>query len=163
MVPAAFVVLDALPKTGSGKVDRRALPAPEASGSPAESYVAPETEAERRLAEIWAEVLRVERVGVRDDFFALGGHSLLATQVVSRVRQAFGAELPLRTIFEHPTVGELAALLPADAAVEYAPEDTIVASDAGMEDELLDRIDELSDAEIERLLAGLATDPAFGS
>jgi amino acid adenylation domain-containing protein len=163
MVPAAFVVLDALPKTGSGKVDRRALPAPEAPGVPADAYVAPETEAERRLADIWAEVLRVERVGTRDDFFALGGHSLLATQVVSRVRQAFGAELPLRTIFEHPTVGELAALLPADAAVEYAPEDTIVASDAGMEDELLDRIDELSDAEIERLLAGLATDPAFGS
>ncbi|HEV2735334.1 MAG TPA: AMP-binding protein, partial [Longimicrobiaceae bacterium] len=164
MVPAAFVVLAALPKTGSGKVDRRALPAPEAPGAPAESYVAPESDAERRLAEIWAEVLRVERVGTRDDFFALGGHSLLATQVVSRVRQAFGAELPLRAVFEHPTVGELAALLPADAAApEHAPDDTIVASDSGMEDELLDRIDELSDAEIERLLAGLATDTAFGS
>jgi amino acid adenylation domain-containing protein len=164
MVPAAFVVLDGLPRTGSGKVDRRALPAPDAPGAPAESYVAPESEAERRLAEIWAEVLRVERVGTRDDFFALGGHSLLATQVVSRVRQAFGAELPLRALFEHPTVTELAALLPADAAaVEHAAGDTIAASTSGMEDELLDRIDELSDAEIERLLAGLAPDTGFGA
>ncbi len=164
MVPAAFVVLDALPRTGSGKVDRRALPAPEAPGAPAESYVAPETEAERRLAGIWAEVLRVERVGIRDDFFVLGGHSLLATQVVARVRQAFGAELPLRAIFERPTVAELAVLLPADAAAaEGAPDDAIAASTPGMEGELLERIDELSDAEIERLLAGLSTDNGFGA
>jgi amino acid adenylation domain-containing protein len=165
MVPAAFVVLDALPKTGSGKVDRRALPAPDAPTVPAESYVAPETEAERRLAEIWAEVLKVERVGTRDDFFALGGHSLLATQVISRVRQAFGAELPLRAVFERPTVGELAALLPADdAGVVRVPADMVIASDGGgMEDELLDRIDELSDAEIERLLAGLSTDTGIGA
>jgi amino acid adenylation domain-containing protein len=165
MVPAAFVVLDALPKSGSGKVDRRALPAPDAPAVPAESYVAPETEAERRLAEIWAEVLRVERVGTRDDFFALGGHSLLATQVISRVRQAFGAELPLRAVFERPTVGELAALLPADGAgVVRVPADMVIASDGGgMEDELLERIDELSDAEIERLLAGLSTDTGIGA
>jgi acyl carrier protein len=164
MVPAAFVVLETLPLTPSGKTDRRALPAPDAPGAPEESYVAPDTAAERRLAGIWAEVLRVERIGARDDFFALGGHSLLAAQVVSRVRQAFGAELPLRAVFERPTVAELAVLLPADvAAAEQPPEDAIAASAHGMEDQLLDRIDELSDAEIERLLAGLATDTGFGA
>ncbi|MEW5928739.1 MAG: non-ribosomal peptide synthetase, partial [Gemmatimonadota bacterium] len=165
MVPAAFVVLDALPRTASGKTDRRALPAPGAPTVPAEAYVAPRTEAERRLAEIWAEVLRVERVGATDDFFALGGHSLLATQVVSRVRQAFGAELPLRAVFERPTLGDLAALLPAEgAAAARVPDDVIVAcGDGGMEDELLERIDELSDAEIERLLAGLSPDTGIGA
>ncbi len=160
MVPAAFVVLDALPRTGSGKVDRRALPAPEAPGAPAESYVAPRTEAERCLAEIWAAVLKLERVGVRDNFFELGGHSLLATQVVSRVRQAFGAELPLRAIFERPTVGELAALLPAEAsAAEAIPEATAIqVAGSVIEDQLLAGLDELSEADIERLLADLSPD-----
>jgi amino acid adenylation domain-containing protein len=108
MVPSAFVVLEAFPVTANGKVDRGALPAPDTPGSRGGTYVAPRTPAEERMAGIWAEVLGVERVGAEDHFFDLGGHSLLATQLVSRVREAFRTELPLRVVFEAPTLAELA-------------------------------------------------------
>ncbi|WP_404370386.1 non-ribosomal peptide synthase/polyketide synthase [Corallococcus coralloides] len=112
MVPTVWVVLEALPLNVNGKVDRKALPEPEARTSSA-AYEAPRTELEAKLAAIWAQVLRLPRVGVKDDFFALGGHSLLATQVVSRVRAETGAELPLRTLFEASTVEALASRIEA--------------------------------------------------
>src|SRR6202020_855619 len=96
----------------NGKLDRAALPVPE-GGSSAAAYVAPRTPAEEVLAGIWAEVLRLDRVGVEENFFELGGHSLLATRVASRVRAAFGIELPLRALFEAPTVAGLAARVEA--------------------------------------------------
>ncbi|MFP2911744.1 condensation domain-containing protein, partial [Pyxidicoccus sp. 3LFB2] len=123
MVPSAFVALEALPLTGNGKVDRKALPAPEAPSSEA-SYVAPRTPTEEALASIWAGLLRVEKVGVNEDFFALGGHSLLATQVVSRLRQSFQVELPVRALFEAPTVAALAERVDSarrSASVGQAP------------------------------------------
>jgi amino acid adenylation domain-containing protein len=112
MVPFAFVAVERIPITANGKLDLQALPAPDPDAA-VERHVAPRTPAELLLAGIWAAVLRRERIGVDDDFFALGGHSLLATQVASRVRQAFRVELPLRSLFESPTVAELAAVIEA--------------------------------------------------
>jgi natural product biosynthesis luciferase-like monooxygenase protein/amino acid adenylation domain-containing protein len=109
MVPSAAVLLEALPRTPNGKVDRRALPAPELGEIRPGGYVAPRTPAEELLAGIFAELLRRERVGLADHFFELGGHSLLAMQLAARVREAFGVELPLRALFETPAVGALAA------------------------------------------------------
>jgi aspartate racemase len=109
MVPSAFVFLDALPLTPSGKVDRRALPALDQSRPELEiPFVAPRTPLEESMAKIWAELLKVEKVGVHDNFFALGGHSLLATQVISRVRDAFHAEVFLPSLFEKPTLAGFA-------------------------------------------------------
>ena len=111
MIPASFVVLEALPLTANGKVDRRALPTPEADRSGLEeAFVAPRTPVEEALAGIFEEVLGLEeRGGIHDDFFELGGHSLLATRVVSRLRDAFQVELPLRRLFEDPTVAGTAS------------------------------------------------------
>jgi acyl carrier protein len=98
-----------MPLTRSGKLDRNALPATSLHlARPEESYVAPRTPLEEMLAAIWSDVLKVERVGLHDNFFELGGHSLLATQVMSRVREAFKVEIPLRSLFETPTVFHLA-------------------------------------------------------
>jgi amino acid adenylation domain-containing protein len=109
MLPSALVLLDELPQTGSGKVNRRALAQMEVSGGHFhESYSEPRTPVQEGLCGLWQELLRVERVGVNDNFFELGGHSLLATQLVSRVRETFGVELGLRELFERPTVAGLA-------------------------------------------------------
>ncbi|MCR3750886.1 non-ribosomal peptide synthase domain TIGR01720/amino acid adenylation domain-containing protein [Lentzea californiensis] len=124
MVPSAFVHLDRLPLTGNGKLDRKALPAPEWETSGAR-HVEPRTEAERVLADIWAQVLGLDRVGVEDDFFELGGDSIISIQVVSRARQA-GYGLAPRDLFTHPTVAALAAAVPAVAAEEGVPQGPVV-------------------------------------
>ena len=112
MVPSAFVFLDALPLAPNGKLDREALPAPDWSRPDLKrSFVAPRNSLEQLLASIWTEVLKLEQIGVYDNFFELGGHSLLATQVISRVRETFQVEVPLRTLFEMPTIEELAEVI----------------------------------------------------
>jgi amino acid adenylation domain-containing protein len=109
MAPSTFVALAELPLSPNGKVDRKALPVPECTRPELEeAYVAPATPTEQALAGLWAEVLGLERVGTQDNFFALGGHSLLATQVISRLRKTLQVELPLRALFEAPTVAALA-------------------------------------------------------
>jgi acyl carrier protein len=113
MVPAAVVLLNEMPLTSSGKLDRRALPAPEEVEGVGESYAAPRTAIEELLCGIWSDVLGLDQVGVESNFFDLGGHSLLATQVVSRVREAFGVELAVRSMFETPTVAGLAEQIEA--------------------------------------------------
>ncbi|HEY0171322.1 MAG TPA: amino acid adenylation domain-containing protein [Pyrinomonadaceae bacterium] len=114
MIPSAFVRLEALPLTPSGKLDRNALPATDAAGGESlEPYVAPRSELERLITGVWREVLEVERVGVHDNFFNLGGHSLLLLRVNGRLREALGAELPVVEMFKHPTVSALAERLSA--------------------------------------------------
>jgi amino acid adenylation domain-containing protein len=113
MIPAAFVALPAFPLTTNGKIDRRQLPDPQTVGRPdlADDYVAPRTPAEELVAGIYQQVLGVDRLGVLDDFFERGGHSILATQAIVRVREAFGTDLPLRVLFERPTVAGLVLAL----------------------------------------------------
>ncbi|WP_338869862.1 amino acid adenylation domain-containing protein [Myxococcus stipitatus] len=111
MVPSAFVQLDALPLTANGKVDRKALPSPEQEGMGGDEVQEPRSAMELLVARIWIPLLGVARVGVKDDFFALGGHSLLATRVVSRLREALGRDVPVRTLFEAPTLEALARRL----------------------------------------------------
>ncbi|MFH8442198.1 amino acid adenylation domain-containing protein [Streptomyces sp. NPDC018026] len=122
MVPAVFVTLEELPRTPSGKLSRRSLPAPsEADWATGAVYVAPRNDLEAQVAGIWSGVLGVPRVGVRDNFFDLGGHSLLATRVVSRIRQRCGVDVPLREFFAEPTVAGLAHVTAAARAVNEEP------------------------------------------
>ena len=110
-IPSAFVTLDVLPLMPNGKIDRKALPAPKGVIAREREYIAPRTPSEEITAEIFASILGVENVGIHDSFFELGGHSLLATQAVSRINQTFSIELPLRRIFETPTVAEVAEIV----------------------------------------------------
>jgi len=112
MAPAHFVFLDSIPLTTNGKVDRKALPAPSYEGiSAAREYVAPRTETEKALADIWAKLLKVERIGIHDDFFDSGGHSLMAMRAVSQIGEKFEVNLPLAVLLEAPTIAELAKKL----------------------------------------------------
>jgi acyl carrier protein len=153
MVPSAFVLLDAMPLTPNGKIDRRALPAPElGSAEGEEGYVAPRDPVEEAIAAIWTSVLGIEHVGVHDSFFEVGGHSLAATQVVSRVREALRVELPLRRLFETPTIEGLAS---AVAEMQSSTRNDIpafsrVSKEA--EEELPPDLEQLSDEEVEALL-----------
>jgi amino acid adenylation domain-containing protein len=108
MIPQHFVELKSIPLSPNGKVDRKALPKPETDGASEQGYVAPRTETEQKIAAVWQEVLNREKVGVYDDFFKLGGHSLLATQIITRIRAVFQVNVPIKRLFELPTIASLA-------------------------------------------------------
>jgi amino acid adenylation domain-containing protein len=130
MVPAAFVFLDTLPLNSNGKIDRRALPAPDISSfSQSTNFVSPRNSNEEILATIWATVLRLEQLGIHDNFFELGGHSLLATQVISRVRQAFSVEISLQVLFENPTIASLAQIISQHNQADH-PQNQIILQQA---------------------------------
>ena len=111
MVPAAIVTLDAMPLTGSGKVDYRALPSPARDGARAAAYVAPASDMERRVAAIWTGVLGLDEVGAADNFFDVGGHSLKLVEVHERLQTTLGRAIPIVELFRYPTVAGLAAYL----------------------------------------------------
>ena len=146
MVPSAFVFLDTIPLTPNGKVDRRALPAPDRSSIELENnFVPPRNSTEETLAAIWSEILGVERIGIHDNFFELGGHSLQATSVISRLNQTFSVELSLPHIFEKPTVADLAIAVTTESQFEHTEDEDLA--------ELLSELEDLSDEEVKQLLA----------
>jgi len=111
MIPSVYMKLDAMPLTPNGKIDRKALPEPDYEQMMSNSYVAPSSETEKQLVEIWSEILDVDKVGVQDNFFDIGGHSLMATQVISKIREVFQCEIPLRDIFDEPNIENLAKII----------------------------------------------------
>ena len=133
MIPSAFVYLDALPLTSHGKIDRRALPAPDDERPAlAEAFIEPRTPAEKSLASIWTRLIGINRIGINDNYFELGGDSLLATQLASQVRNVFEVELPLVELFRHPTLAEMAT---------------------SIEEAIIEQMEEISDEEAEQLLS----------
>lgn len=144
MVPTAFVILEQMPVNAVGKIDRKALPAPAQDDiAAARDFVAPRTPIEQTLADIVVDVLKLERVGVHDNFFDLGGHSMMATRVISRLRQIFQVDIPLRSLFEAPTIEGLALSI---AKMQAAQEDQ------DQMNQLLAEIEQLSEADAARLL-----------
>ena len=125
MVPGDFVTLERLPLTPNGKVDRKALPAPDSATATATVFIAPETLTERALAGLWQKILRVDRIGANDNFFESGGHSLLAMQLVGRIRDRFGVELPLQNLFQRPQLRNLAARIDALSSAAAAKQEII--------------------------------------
>lgn len=125
MVPSGFMLMDALPLTPNGKVDRQALPPPDHTALHLEeSFVAPRNAMEEQIAAIWSEVLKLEQIGIHNDFFDLGGHSLSAAQVMSRVREVFHVELPLRLLLEGLTIADMAAFITREQAEMSGDADT---------------------------------------
>jgi acyl carrier protein len=137
MIPSSFVILDALPQTPNGKIDRRRLPEPGNVRPAVETaYVDPRTSMEKQVAAIWIEVLALDRVGFDDNFFDLGGHSLAAARILSRVRSAFHIDLPVKTFFDRPTIAETAQAIVAEQA-----------SCAESIDQLLSELEEMADSD----------------
>jgi acyl carrier protein len=150
MVPTVFITLERIPLTVNGKIDRAALPEPDLQAE--ETYVGPRNFIEQKLTEIWAEVLRLERIGINDNFFELGGHSLLAIMIVSRTREILQVELPLRRLFEEPTVAGLAIVV--SEALDQQKDHRLTAINKVIQDEehLLAQLGQLSNEQVNSFL-----------
>jgi acyl carrier protein len=161
MVPAAYVRMYRMPLTANGKLDSKALPMPEGDAHAVRGYAAPKGEIEKRLVEIWADVLKVERVGREDNFFELGGHSLLAMRVMARIRHTFDLELPVRCMFEKPTIVALADEVQRAQALGLKGHSLMArgrassVSPAASREALLSQLDKLSPDEAQTLLESL--------
>ena len=154
MIPSAFVMLDKFPVIGIGKIDRAALPLPD-NGRPALDlpYVPPRSSIEVELTRIWSAVLAVDRVGIHDNFFDLGGHSLTASRVISRVIQTFQLELPIKALFDAPTVAEMAAVIEAHQGKKVGEADL---------ERMLAELESLPEDEARRLIAEESGKPSGG-
>ncbi|MNP34076.1 Linear gramicidin synthase subunit D [compost metagenome] len=142
MVPAHLLLLDKLPVTPNGKLDRKALPQPDASQTQGE-YIAPQRELEQQIAAIWADVLKLERVGLGDNFFELGGHSLLATSVIVRIREQAGVVAELKELFEFPVLADFSRQLEARTPLVDSTQDQLARSLALLDSLSMDELDEL--------------------
>jgi acyl carrier protein len=145
MLPGTWMILDSLPMMPNGKVDRRALPAPDGERPQVESnFIAPRTPTEELVARIWCSVLKLDQVGIHDNFFELGGHSLMAARVFSELQRKLNVELNLVDIFSAPTIAELADMI-CQREAEHEQDDALIS--------LLSELDELSDEQASRRLA----------
>jgi amino acid adenylation domain-containing protein len=150
MLPSDFILLSSLPRTATGQLDVAALPSPETERPPLEqTFVAPTTVVEKELVHIWSQVFGLAKIGIRDNFFHLGGHSLLATQVISRARDSFQVELPVRRLFESPNIEGLAKFIETSREGQT---DAVLRAIRTPRADILNRLDELSEAEVDSLL-----------
>jgi len=158
MVPSAFMMLETLPLTPNGKIDRSALPYPDQEMLERnEAFMAPRTSIEEILIDIWSQVLKIKQISVRDDFFALGGHSLLATQIISRIRERFHTELPLRYLFEAPTIADLALIITQSLSNQKENRfSTIHQATQRNAEQILANLNQLSDEEVDALLNAMS-------
>ena len=137
MVPSIFVTMDELPQTGSGKINRKALPVPDlARPELSDSFVAPRNDTERKLVEIWEDVLGVRPVGVNDNFFELGGHSLMAVQIGSRIGTELGISLPIRSLFEHTSVSSVARAIDEGTATDTGADEIVLEEEVSLEESI---------------------------
>jgi amino acid adenylation domain-containing protein len=155
MVPSAFVLLDRLPLTANGKLDRRSLPAPEPGSYASREYDAPQGEIETRLARIWSELLTIERIGREDDFFALGGHSISGMQLIARIGAWLSIEVPMKLLFQSPTLRELAAEL---AQLRHTRVLAAIADSANDIDGLLEELARMPDTQVKQLIERFRTE-----
>ena len=152
MVPSHYMLLDTLPLTANGKIDRRALPNPQLHGQNNVEYVAPKTEIEKAIAQIWQNALKLERIGIHDNFFELGGNSLSATQVITQMRQTFQIEITIRHFFEAPTIAEQAQVIQQQPKQTLEDIETIKKVERNSNEEILENLEEMSEEDVDALL-----------
>ncbi len=152
MVPSHYMLLDTLPLTSNGKIDRKALPKPQLHGQINVEYVAAKTELEKAIAQIWQNALKLEQIGIHDNFFELGGNSLSATQVITQMRQTFQVEITIRHFFEAPTILEQAQVIEQQPKQTLKNVETIKKVERNNNKEILENLEEISEEDVDALL-----------